>query len=128
MSKLINKYQTLRNKIIERAIHINNMLYDLELPDELEGYRPPYCGVQVEYLRNSVINEYSVNLIYPDPYDDYEETWVITASYIDMDDKDIVEDFIKRINIQYGRDKQRKIELLKRDAEWLGYDLVEKNL
>ena len=128
MSKLINKYQTLRNKIIERAIHINNMLYDLELPDELEGYRPSYCGVQVEYLRNSVINEYSVNLIYPDPYDDYEETWVITASYIDMDDKDIIEDFIKLINIQYGRDKQRRVELLKRDAEWLGYDLVEKNL
>ena len=29
MSKLIDKYQTLRNTIIERAIHINNMLYDL---------------------------------------------------------------------------------------------------
>ena len=128
MSKLINKYQTLRNKIIERAIHINNMLYDLELPDELEGYRPPYCGVQVEYLHNRVINEYSVNLIYPDPYEDYEEAWVITASYIDMDDRDIVDDFIKCIGVQYGRDKQHKFDMLKRDAEWLGYDLVEKNL
>lgn len=129
MSKLINKYQTLRNKIIERAIHINNMLYDLKLPDELEGYRPAYCGVDVEYLRNSVINEYSVNLICKDPYDDdYEEAWVITSSYIDMDDKDIVDDFIKRTNVQYGKDKQYRLELLKRDAEWLGYDLVEKKL
>jgi hypothetical protein len=128
MSKLIDQYQTLRNTIIERAIHINNMLYDLELPDELEWYHPSYCGVQVEYLRNSVINEYIVNLIYPDPYDDYEETWTITASYIDMEDKDIIEDFIKRIGVQYGRDKQRSVELLKREAEDLGYDLVEKKL
>lgn len=128
MSNLMEQHQLLRNKIIERAIHINNMLYELELPDELEVYRPPYCGVQVEYLRNSVINEYIVNLIYPDPYDDYEETWVITSGYIDMEDKDIVDDFTKHISVQYGRAKQHKFDMLKRDAEWLGYDLVEKKL
>lgn len=128
MSKLIDKYQTLRNTIIERAIHINNMLYDLELPDELEGYHPSYCGVQVEYLRNSVINEYIVNLIYPDPYDDYEETWDIPSSYIDMTDEDICEDFVKRYTEQSNRNKQHKIDLLKREAEYLGYDLVEKKL
>lgn len=126
MSKLIDKYQKIRTKVIERAIHINNMLYDLELPDELEGYRPSYCGVPVEDLRNSVINQYGVKLIYPDPYEDYEETWVITTSYIDMEDKDIVVDFIGRIKIQYGRDKQRRLDLLKRDAEYFGYELVEK--
>lgn len=128
MSKLIDQYQTLRNTIIERAIHINNMLYDLELPDELEGYHPSYCGVQVEYLRNSVINEYIVNLIYPDPYDDYEETWDIPSSYIDMTDEDICEDFVKRYTEQSNRNKQHKIDLLKREAEYLGYDLVEKKL
>lgn len=126
MSKLIDKYQTLRTKIIERAIHINNMLYDLELPDQLEGYRSDYCGVQAEDLHNSVINQYGVNLIYPDPYEDYEETWVITASYIDMDDKNIVADFYERVKIQYGRDKQHRFDLLKRDAEYFGYELVEK--
>ncbi len=126
MSKLIDKYQTLRNKIIERAIHINNMLHDLELPDELEGYRPGYCGEQAEDLHNSIINQYSVNLIYPYPYEDYEETWTITTSYIDMDDKDIVADFIERIKIQHGRDKHRRFELLKCDAEYFGYELVEK--
>lgn len=126
MNKLIDKYQTVRTKIIERAIHINNMLYDLELPDELEGYRSGYCGVQAEDLHNSIINQYSVNLIYPDPYEDYEETWTITTSYIDMDDKDIVADFIERIKIQQGRDKHHRFELLKRDAEYFGYELVEK--
>lgn len=126
MSKLIDKYQTLRNKIIERAIHINNMLYDLELPDELKGYRSGYCGLQAEDLHNSVINQYSVKLIYPEPYEDYEETWTITTSYIDMEDEDIVKDFIARINIQQGRDKQRRFDLLKRDAEYFGYELVEK--
>lgn len=126
MSKLIDKYQTLYNTVIERAIHINNMLYELELPDHLEGYRPPYCGVQAKNLHNSVIKPYGVKLIYPDPYEDYEETWTITTSYIDMEDKDIIEDFIKRITEKCRRETIRNIELLKRDADVLGYELVEK--
>lgn len=126
MSNLINKYQNLRNEIIKRAIHINNMLHDLELPDELDSYRPTYCGVQTEGLCNSIITDYSVNLIYPDPYEDYEETWIVTASYIDMEDVDIVSDFIKRIDVQYIRDKQHMVDSLKRDAEYYGYELVKK--
>lgn len=130
MSKLIDKYQTLRNKIIERAIHINNMLHELYLPvDSVYLHEVEYCGYSVEDLWDSNLNGLStIQLIYHVPYEDYDETWGIPSSYIDMCDEDICEDFIKRYTEQSDRNKQHKIDMLKREAEYLGYDLVEKNL
>lgn len=125
MNNLIEQYQTLRNTIIERAIEVNNMLYELDLPDQLEGYRPEYCNLDIESVGEMSVGA-MVRLDYFVPYEDYNETWEILTSYIDMEDKDIIEDFIKRIGVQYDREKQRRVELLKRDAAWFGYDLVEK--
>lgn len=125
MSKLIDKYQTLYNMVIERAIHINNMLYELDLPDQLEHYKPAYCNLDIESVGEMSV-DIVVRLVYFVPYEDYNETWEIPTSYIDMEDKDIVEDFIKRITEKCRRETIRNIELLKRDADVLGYELVEK--
>ena len=129
MSNLMEQHQLLRTKIIERAIHINNMLHELYLPVGIYLHDVDYCGYSSEDLWDSSLNGLTtIQLIYHVPYEDYDETWEIPSGYIDMTDEDICKDFIKRYTEQSDRNKLHKIDLLKREAEYLGYDLVEKKL
>lgn len=129
MSNLMEQHRLLRTKIIDRAIHINNMLHELYLPDGVYLHEIDYCGYSSEDLWDSNLHGLpNIQLIHHMPYEDYDETWDIPSSYIDMYDEDICEDFVKRHTEQSNRNKKHKVDMLKREAEYLGYDLVEKKL
>lgn len=123
MSNLIEQYEAIHNKVKERALYINDMLAQLELPEHLENSRTPHCGVMVEDLSMKVWYN-CVTLTYLPPYEDYEEQWHVNKDYIDMEDGDVVPTYIKYLEDCYQIEKQHDLKRLKREAEVYNMMLV----
>lgn len=123
MTNLIEQYTTLHNQIKERAVHINKLLSDCEMPEHLGGCGMLFCGVELDSLgmtldRNNITLEYFV------PWEDYSDTWTIQLEWIDMEDDDIISAYISQCGNEYQVEQQREINRLKNMAELYGYMLT----
>lgn len=124
--RLIDQYKLIHSTVLQRAIHINNMLSELDVKEGLSQYRPISISLyDINYLKLDIEGD-TVTLSHHDHYDDYTEYWTVSVDYLDMDDEDIKQDFMKLMTDRYSAAKGESIRRLKQEATYLGYELVKK--
>lgn len=119
------KYRTSYLALKIRTIYINNMLSKLEVPDDIDPYKPDYIGVDTDQLHMDT-TMYRITLTYHIPYESYTDEWDLPIEWIDMEDEDIKRAFIQYANEQLQAEVDRKDKTLRSLAEYLGYELVRK--
>lgn len=123
MTNLIEQYEELHNKVKERALYINDMLAELELPEHLENFSTPYCGVMAEALNMKVWYN-CITLTYSPSYEDWEDQWHVNKDWIDMEDADVIAAYLQNRDSAYQIERQHDLERLKREAEMFNMMLV----
>ena len=122
MSNLIEQYTLLHNQIKERAVYINNLLSEAEMPEHLDGGML-FCGVELDSL-GMTIDRNDITLEYFVPWEDYSDTWTIQLEWTDMEDDDIISAYVAQCESEYQVEQQREINRLKNMAELYGYMLT----
>lgn len=118
-------YRTAELALKIRAIYINNMLSQMELPEELLGYGTDMIHVDTDELHMEVTMG-KVKLTYYIPYEDYTDNWEVPLELIDKPDEDIKRIFLETIRHDYELAYRRQESQLIDMAKYLGYELVKK--
>ena len=94
MTNLIEQYEELHNKVKERAIYINNLQSDIDVPDDLECFKPTRINALSDYIEMNVNFLFSVvYLKYRDPYEsDWVDEWEVPSRYLEMEDQQVIKE------------------------------------
>lgn len=118
-------YRTAELALKIRAIYINNMLSEMELPEELLGYGADPIHVDTDELHMEVTMG-KVKLTYYIHYEDYTDNWEVPLELIDKPDEDVKRIFLENIRYDYELAYRRQESQLIDMAKYLGYELVKK--
>ena len=124
---LINKYLDLEKQIKERALYVNNLVADYITEEDIDddSYRVSWCNIaDADYLE-LMYSRHTVVLEYDDGYG-YQTQWDVPAKWLDMSDEDVIKDYLVVLERRREIDKLTSIKKLERQANNLGYKLVEK--
>lgn len=126
----MNYYQNYRTAYLAlkiRAIHINNMLSEMPVPDDISTYKPNWIGVDTDVLKmDTSLN--IITLTYYPPWETFTDEWTVPIEWLDMSDENTKHTFIQWATEQLQAEADRKEKQLRDLAEYLGYGLFRKDL
>lgn len=124
---LINQYVDLERQIKERALHVNNLVANYTMDNEIDddSYCFGWCNVfNISHLDLAVYRQ-SIRLEYDDG-DSCPRYWDVPTKWLDMSDEDIIKDYLIELERRREIDKMTSIQKLERQANELGFCLVKQ--
>lgn len=124
---LIDQYNDLEHKIKESALFANNYVAEFISDNDIDddSYRVSWCGVaDTDYLDFTIAGDQII--LEFDSGDAWPTTWQIPVKWIDMNYKELAEDYLSELKRRREIDKLTSIQQLERQAKELGFVLTKQ--
>lgn len=124
---LIDQYLTLQQEIKERALHVNNLVADYTMDNEIDddSYCFGWCGVfSVGHLDLAIYGD-TVRLEYDDG-DSCPSYWEVPTDWIGLSDSQVIKAYLVELERRRQYDKMTELSKLERQAKELGFSLVKQ--
>lgn len=124
---LIDQYTDLEQQIKERALHVNNLIANYTMDNDIDdgSYCFGWCGVFNASSLDLVMYGDKIRLEYDDG-DTCPNHWDVPASWLELSDEDIIKDYLVELDRRREIDKLTSIQKLERQVKELGFCLVKQ--